>query len=97
MSKLRPHEANDEERFPARDARFLYDFGSPTALEWQVDEIIGHRWVHGRVEFQIKWNLGEVSWADLTTCQKLAALDAYLELQGVSDWQKLPRQVARTS
>lgn len=41
--------------------------------------------------FHVKWNLGDTTVEPYNTCKELTALDRYLELQGVSDWKKLPR------
>ena len=91
---LRPHNANDDELFPNRSYPDAYDFGAPDATEWWVDEITAHRWKGRTVEFQVKWNLGDSTWESLSTCNELAALDAYLALMGAEEWDKLPKRGA---
>jgi len=55
-SLLRPFEPNDNERFPHRDTSFLYDYGTPEDNEWWVDEILAHRWIGKRIEFNVLWS-----------------------------------------
>jgi hypothetical protein len=91
VSKLRPHEPNDEVLFPNRDTKFFYDFGAPHEDEWLVDAITSHRWNGRKVDFEVKWNLGEKTWESYEVCRNLAALDEYLALQNVREWKRLPR------
>jgi hypothetical protein len=91
-SVLRPFEPNDNERFPHRDTTYLYDYGVPDDNEWWVDEILAHRWVGKRVEFNVLWSLGDSTWEPLSACNDLAALDEYLQLHGVKEWNELPKK-----
>ena len=95
ISLLRPHQANDDVLFPNRTSVEAYDFGAPDDTEWYVDDINGHRWNGRRVEFEVRWNLGDTTWESLATCNQLVALDKYLALMGVDHWRKLPRKVAK--
>jgi hypothetical protein len=70
----------------------VYDFGTPDATQWFVDEIIGHRWIGKKVELQVKWSLGDVTWEPYLNVNQLAALDDYLELLGAADWRQLPKK-----
>ena len=91
-SLLRPFEPNDDKRFPHRDVSFAYDYGTPNDDEWWVDEILAHRWVGKRVEFNVLWSLGDSTWEPLSACNELAALDDYLQLLGVEEWKDLPKR-----
>jgi len=90
--RLRPFEANDEALFPGREAKYLYDYGTPEDEEWFVDAIIGHTWKGRKIEFNIQWSLGDTTWEPYEHCKDLAALDDYLRLYGVTDWRALPRR-----
>jgi hypothetical protein len=68
-----------------------YDFGEPSTVEWLVDEIVSHHWDGRKLMLQVRWNLGDLTVETYNNCKDLAALDRYLELQGVIDWRKLPR------
>ena len=70
----------------------FYDFGNPDDAEWLVDEIVAHKWEGRRIQFLVKWNLGDSTWEPYDHCKELEALDTYLELHGVKDWRKLPRK-----
>ena len=60
------HVPHDDGRFPRRDAKSYYDFGSADEPEWFIDKILGHRWVNqSELEFQIRWTLGDVTWEPL--------------------------------
>jgi len=62
-----------------------YDFGASDKPEWFVNEILAHRWVSKHdLEFQVCWTLGDVTWEPLALYKELEALDAYLELRGVT-------------
>lgn len=89
---LHPFEPNDNEQFPYRDAAYIYDYGAPDDNEWWVDDILAHRWVGRRIEFNVLWSLGDSMWEPLAACNKLAALDEYLQLHGVAEWTELPRK-----
>lgn len=90
VSLLRKHSPNDDAIFPQRSLADPYDFGEPIDVEWLVDEITNHHWDGRKLVFHIKWNLGDTTIEPYNTCKDLTALDRYLELQGVSDWRKLP-------
>ena len=91
-SLLRRHEINDDGLFPSREPKLFYDFGQPDAEEWYVDDIVGHRWTGNKIEFHVKWSLGDHTWEPYSSCSELEALDRYLELQGITDWRSLPRR-----
>lgn len=81
---LRPYHANNNVALPDRSQPEPYDFGAPDNQEWFVNEILGHRWVgKKKVEYQVHWSMGDAN------CNQLAALDQYLELQGVTNYLKL--------
>jgi len=94
-SVLRPFEPNDDERFPHRDVAYLYDYGVPDDNEWWVDGILAHRWMGRGIEFNILWSLGDSTWEPLSACKDLAALDEYLQLHGVKEWNELPKKQLR--
>jgi hypothetical protein len=56
-----------------------------------VEEITAHRWKGRKVEFEVKWSLGDTTWEPLSSCNDLAALDVYLSLMGIKEWRDLPR------
>src|SRR6266481_3452066 len=92
-SLIRAHVPNDDGRFPHRDTKSYYDFGSTDEPKWFVDEILAHRWMSpDMLEFQIHWTLGDVMWEPLAECKELEALDEYLELHGVARPRDLPRK-----
>ena len=95
MGVLRKHEPNNNGLFPHRDVQVYYDFGDDDETEWLVDEINAHRWVGSKVEFQVRWNLGDSTWEPYSECKDLEALDNYLELAGVGNWRQLPKASAR--
>ena len=97
VSLLRLHHANDDALFPNRKKEEPYDFGAPEGAEWYVDEIIGHRWIGRNIEFLVKWNLGDSTWEPLANCDELEALDNYLMLIDVKEWQDLPKRVTMMS
>jgi hypothetical protein len=45
----------------------------------------------------VKWNLGDSTWELLGSCNKLVALDNYLTLMNVREWQDLPNRVTKMS
>lgn len=57
--------------------------------EWYVDMIIGHAWQGRRIWFNVQWSLGDTTWELYEHCKDLMALDEYLALHHVLDWQKL--------
>ena len=92
VSLLRPHYASDDALFPNRSQPEPYDFRAPNDNEWFVDEIIGHRWVEpNKLKYQVRWSLGDTTWEPHKSCNELAALDRYLELQGVKRHTKLSK------
>ena len=92
VSLLRKHHPNNDALFPMRSMAEPYDFGEPSNVEWLVDKITGHHWDGRKLLFHIKWNLGDTTTEPYNSCKDLTALDRYLELQGVSDWRKLPHE-----
>jgi hypothetical protein len=68
----------------------FYDVGQTDEDEWLVNEIMAHHWARNKVEFLVKWNLGDSTWEPGSSCEELEALERYLELQGVSDVRHLP-------
>src|SRR6266481_5927635 len=81
ISLIRAHVPNDDGRFPRHDTKLCYDFGSTDKPKWFIDEILAHRWVsQNRLEFQVHWTLGDVTWEPLASCEELEFLDEYLEL-----------------
>ena len=93
-SLLKPHVPNDEKLFPGRDPRAFYDFGYNEDEEWQVDDILAHRWLSGKLTLLVLWSTGDQTWEPIENCNELAALDRYLELHGVSDPSLLPQGTA---
>ena len=94
VALLRPHHPNDDALFPNRTLADEYDVGAPEDAEWLVDDIIGHQWKSKKLFLQVRWNLGDTTWEPVGTCQELEALDRYLALKAVTDWQQLPRKAA---
>ncbi|TFK50713.1 hypothetical protein OE88DRAFT_1601231, partial [Heliocybe sulcata] len=92
INLLRRHEGNDDILFPHRESLTAYDFGEPTDVEFLVEDIIGHRWTKGKLEFQVRWVIGEVTWEPLSSCNDLEALDDYLSLARVDAPERLPRR-----
>jgi hypothetical protein len=93
-SRLRRHEPNDDAVFPHREVKVFYDFRIHEKDEWLVEAIIGHRWSNGKVEFQVRWNLGDTTWEPYTNVNQLEALDNYLDLRGVNSWRALPKRAS---
>lgn len=77
------HDKNDDILFPRRDVQAFYDIRQVIEDKWVVDEIIAHHWTGNKVEFLVRWNLGDSNWELSSNCKELEALDRYLELQGV--------------
>ena len=94
VSKLRPYIANDDDRFPRREAKRFYDFGNDPEAEWVVSSIDDHAWIKSppHWEFRVQWEDGDTTWEPLSTVNKLAAMDGYLELMGVKVPSKLPKK-----
>lgn len=92
VSLLCPYHANNDTLFPNRSQPDPYDFGADDDAEWFVEDIVSHRWNKSKLEFEVKWSLGETTWEPLAGCNDLAALDRYLEIMGVRYLQKLPRR-----
>jgi hypothetical protein len=80
--------------FPNCASIDAYDFGAPNDMQWLVDEITGHKWQGKKLSLQVRWNLGDTTWEPIASCDELEALDRYLALMGVTDWQQLSRKVA---
>jgi len=97
MSLLRPHSPNNNALFPNRRKAQPYDFGLPDKVEWYVNKIISHHWTGRKIEFLVKWNLGDSTWEPLTNCNELEALNNYLMLNNVKNWWDLPKRVTVTS
>ncbi|KAJ3502631.1 hypothetical protein NLJ89_g8798 [Agrocybe chaxingu] len=92
ISLLKPYAASSDALFPNRATPEPYDFGADEEQEWYVDEIIGHRRdSRGKLEYQIRWSLGDTTWEPHEECKKLEALDRYLELHNVRTPSKLPK------
>ena len=90
VSRLAPHEPNDQEIFPNREVNIFYDFGEDPDREAVVREILNHVWVHNELWFKVKWELGDTTWEPLENCKDLVHLDEYLTLQNVREPENLP-------
>ncbi|KAL1937189.1 hypothetical protein VTO73DRAFT_14488 [Trametes versicolor] len=95
VSKLRPHEPNDENLFPHRDVEVFYDFGDDPEREFVVDGILAHEWRGRDVAFLVQWAAGDTTWEPLAHVRDLEALDRYYEVLGVEAWTELPRPLPR--
>lgn len=96
VSLLKPYHASSDMLFPDRTQPGPYDFGTPPNQEWFVDDLIGHRWTEdNKLEFEVRWSLGDTTWEPYEGCKKLAALDRYLEVQGVKRPTSLPKRPKR--
>jgi len=93
ITRIKPHNANDDAVFPHRDVSVYYDFGNDTEKEWNVESIIGHEWINNKsIRFHVRWELGDTTWEPLSICNELTAMDDYcVLLTGTTDWRKLPR------
>jgi hypothetical protein len=79
--------------FPNRVYPEPYDFGTADDQEWFVEELKSHRWVGGKkLEFEVQWSMGDITWGPLDNCKQLEALDRYLELHGVRCPTELPNR-----
>ena len=90
VSLLRPHVPNDDLLFPGREVTAFYDFGDYIEGETGVEAILDHIW-NPDLFLKVKWDDGDETWEPLSTCDKLEALDRYLELHGVRRPGQLPR------
>jgi hypothetical protein len=97
VSLLRLHYPNDDVLFLNRERAEPYDFSAPDDAEWFVDEIVRHRWKGRNIEFLVKWNMGDSTCEPLGNCNELVALDQYLMLMDIKEWQELPKRVTKTS
>ena len=88
-SLLKIHVPNDDRLFPGRLDTQIGD-GPDTEDKWAVDVIRSHAGSGENSTFEIKWKSGDVTWMPLYQVKHLQALDAYLELMGVSDVSQLP-------
>ncbi len=90
---IRPYVGSDDTCFPNRVSPEPYDFGLSDEHEWFVDEITAHRRDDkDKLEFEVRWSMGDSTWETFETCKKLAALDRYLELRGVRRVNQLPKR-----
>lgn len=90
ISLLRPYVESDAVLFPDRTKPEPYDFGAPDSAEEMVEAIVDHEWHRGKLWFNVLWSGGDQTLEPITKCKKLKALDAYLELQGISNPINLP-------
>ncbi|KAI0324780.1 hypothetical protein GY45DRAFT_1229859, partial [Cubamyces sp. BRFM 1775] len=90
VSRLRPHEPNDDTMFPHRDVNVFYNFGDDPYREHLVDDIRAHQWKGNAVLFLVQWADGDTTWEDWSNVRDLEALDRYFEILGVTDWRALP-------
>ncbi|KAI0354113.1 hypothetical protein OH77DRAFT_1363493, partial [Trametes cingulata] len=81
-SLLRVHEPNDDRLFPGRLDTQVFDLNDHEN-EWAIAEILTHRGAGETAVFEAKWTSGDTSWIPYSTAAPLAALQAYLEAQGV--------------
>jgi len=95
VDRLRPYLGNDDILFPGREAKHVYDYGTPEDEEWYVDAIIGHAWQGWKIKFNVQWSLGDTTWEPYEHCKDLIALDEYLALHHVMDWRKLARHTGK--
>jgi len=93
VSLLRPHCPNNNTLFSNRRKAQPYNFSALDKMEWYVNKIISHHWKGRNMEFLVKWNLGDSTWGLLPNCNELEALNNYLMLNNVKDWQDLPKRV----
>ena len=91
VSLLRPHFPSDDKQFPNRKLHHVYDLEGTGDQEYEVEEILAHRWQGRSIQFLVKWTLGDSSWIPYHDAQHLTALDAYFKLRNVAHWKQLPR------
>jgi hypothetical protein len=53
VTRLRPHNKNDDVLFPKHEVRAYYDFGDAEDEEWLVDDILAHQWKGNTVSFLV--------------------------------------------
>ncbi len=64
-----------------------------TTNAWFIDEINAHRRDDsGKLEFEVRWSMGDTTWEPYEVCKNLAALDRYLELHSVCRVNQLPKR-----
>lgn len=51
-----------------------------------MNEITGHDWKGNKVQFMVRWTVGDHTWEMYNTCKELITLDDYFALHGVTDW-----------
>lgn len=90
VSKLRPHIAHEDSRFPNRNTAYFYDLGNYVEGETEVVDIVDHMWTP-RLMFQVQWIDGDITWIPNKEASPLAALDRYLALHNVTRTSDLPR------
>ncbi|KAE8245561.1 hypothetical protein A4X06_0g5596 [Tilletia controversa] len=90
-SLLKPHVPNDDKLFPGRDPKAFYDFGIDEEEEWNVDDILAHRWMSAKLQLLVQWSTGDKTWEPIDNCNRLSALTKYLELHGVMTPDLLPQ------
>ena len=89
-SLLRIHSPNDDRLFPGRlDSQVEYLGG--TEGEWLIDRIRTHAGQGSGALFEILWKSGDVTWLPYEQIAKSAALEDYLEAQGVRGIKGLPK------
>ena len=89
-SLLRIHSPNDDCLFPGQlDSQVEYLGG--TEGEWLIDRIRTHAGQGSGALFEILWKSGDVTWLPYEQIAKSAALEDYLEAQGVRGIKGLPK------
>ncbi|KIJ31063.1 hypothetical protein M422DRAFT_267272 [Sphaerobolus stellatus SS14] len=64
----------------------LYKLGGNDEQEWFINKIIGHHWTNNaKIDFQVKWMLGDITWDLLHECNKLEARERYLKIHGINN------------
>lgn len=62
-------------------------------MTWDNRTMMNGWWTeYWAVEFEVRWNLSDMTWEPYEHCQELAALDDYLDEAGVNRWQSLPKK-----
>jgi hypothetical protein len=97
LSLLKIASASDADLFPHRPLNFYYDFGHDENQEYLITEIKSHKWRKNQLWFEVLWNTGEITLEPHKNCEDLVILDQYLELQGVTMPELLPRPGAMTT
>lgn len=93
VSLLCPHYTNNDALFLNCDQPEPYNFGASEDAEWFIEEIISHHWPQSnRLELQVQWSLGNMTWEPLAHCEDLVALDHYLEVMGITLPKQLPKK-----